>query len=144
VTEHKEFGAWIESSYKDVMMKRFKGGQGEGLVSKTFTHPVTFINDSTVLEIKKNGEVVLLSGEFERTTLEVDTVVLANVVVDESLYESYRSAGLLVTRIGDAKKVRNLRGAVTDGANVGLTLDKDLQYNANLEFVSTLPTELRR
>jgi len=45
-----------------------------------------------------------------------------------------------VTRIGDAKKVRNLRGAVTDGADIGLTLDKELQYNANSQFVSNLPT----
>ncbi len=140
VTEHKEFGAWVEPCHKDVMMKRFAGGQGEGLTSRTFAHPVTFLNDSTVLEIRKDGEVVLLDGKFERSTLKVDTVVLANVVADEKLYQSYRAAGLLVTRIGDAKKVRNLRGAVTDGADIGLTLDKELQYNANSQFVSNLPT----
>jgi 2,4-dienoyl-CoA reductase-like NADH-dependent reductase (Old Yellow Enzyme family)/thioredoxin reductase len=144
VTEHKEFGLWVEPCHKDVMMKRFKGGQGEGLTSKTFAHPVTFINDSSVLEIAKNGDVVLVNGRFERSTLKVDTVVLANVVADDSLYQSYRAAGLLVTKIGDAKKVRNLRGAVTDGADIGLTLDKELRYNANMEFVSNLPTELGR
>ncbi len=42
--------------------------------------------------------------------------------------------------IGDVRRIRNLRGAVTDGANIGLTLDKDLQINANGEIVSRLPT----
>ena len=142
VTEHKEFGAWVEPCHKDVMMKRFKGGQGEALTSKTFAHPVTFINDSTVLEIGTDGTVVLVNGAFERSTLKVDTIVLANVDTDDTLYRSYREAGLLVTRIGDAKKVRNLRGAVTDGANIGLTLDAELRCNANNEFISDLPTEL--
>jgi hypothetical protein len=36
--------------------------------------------------------------------------------------------------------VRNLRGAVTDGADRGLTLDRDLRYNANAELVACLPT----
>jgi hypothetical protein len=140
VTEHKEFGLWVEPCHRDVMIKRFKGGQGEALTSKTFAHPVTYINDSTVLEIRKDGEVVLVNGKFERSTLKVDHVVLATVVADDSLYRSYKAAGLLVTRIGDAKKVRNLRGAVTDGANVAFTLDKDVQLNANAEIVANLPT----
>ena len=140
VTEHKEFGLWVEPCHRDVMIKRFKGGQGEGLTSKTFAHPVTYINDSTVLEIRKDGEVVLVNGKFERSTLKVDHVVLANVVADDSLYQSCKAAGLLVTKIGDAKKVRNLRGAVTDGANVAFTLDKDVQLNANAEIVANLPS----
>jgi hypothetical protein len=83
---------------------------------------------------------VLVNGKFERSTLKVDHVVLANVVADDRLYQSYQAAGLLVTRIGDAKKVRNLRGAVTDGANVAFTLDKDVKLNANSEIVANLPT----
>ncbi len=51
-----------------------------------------------------------------------------------------REAGLPATMIGDVRRIRNLRGAVTDGANIGLTLDKDLQINANGEIVSRLPT----
>jgi hypothetical protein len=46
-----------------------------------------------------------------------------------------------VTRIGDAKQVRNLRGAVTDGANVGLTLNEDLRLNANGAIIADLPTD---
>ncbi|MGA2642871.1 MAG: FAD-dependent oxidoreductase [Spirochaetia bacterium] len=140
VTAHRAFGSWMEPCHKDVMDKRFKGGQGEGLVSKTFAHPVTIIPSSSVLEIGKDGEVVLMDSRFERSTIKVDNVVLADVVADDSLVESYREAGLLVTKIGDAKKVRNLRGAVTDGANAAFILGREIQMNANAEIVANLPT----
>ena len=143
VTANRAFATWMEPCHKDVMDKRFKGGQGEGLTSKTFAHPVTIIPESTVMEIRKDGEVVLQNSRFERSTIKVDTVVLAEVAPDASLMESYRAAGLLVTKIGDAKKVRNLRGAVTDGANAAFILGKDIQLNANAEIVANLPTELR-
>jgi 2,4-dienoyl-CoA reductase-like NADH-dependent reductase (Old Yellow Enzyme family)/thioredoxin reductase len=142
VTENASFASWMEPCHKDVMEKRFKGGQGEGLKGKTFTHPATVIPDSSVLEIGKNGEVVLVNGRFERSTVKVDTVVLANVRENNVLYNDYKGAGLLVTKIGDAKKVRNLRGAVTDGANVGLTITGDLRMNANDEIIADLPTEI--
>jgi hypothetical protein len=48
----------------------------------------------------------------------------------------------VVTKIGDAKKVRNLRGAVTEGANIGLTMTEDLRINANNEIIAGLPTEI--
>jgi 2,4-dienoyl-CoA reductase-like NADH-dependent reductase (Old Yellow Enzyme family)/thioredoxin reductase len=142
VTENSEFASWMEPCHKDVMQKRFNGGQGEGLSGKTFKHPVTIIPDSSVLEIGKDGEVVLVNGKFERSTLKVDNVVLANVQANDELYELYRKAGLIVTKLGDAKKVRNLRGAVTDGANIGITINKDLQINANDEIIASLPTEI--
>ena len=140
VTENSGFASWMEPCHKDVMQKRFNGGQGEGLSGKTFKHPVTIIPDSSVLEIGKDGEVVLVNGKFERSTLKVDNVVLANVQASDELYELYRKEGLVVTKLGDAKKVRNLRGAVTDGANIGITINKDLQINANAEIIASLPT----
>ena len=142
VTENASFASWMEPCHKDVMDKRFAGGQGEGLKGKTFAHPVTVIPDSSVLEIGKNGVVVLVNGNFERSTVTVDTVVLANVTENAALYDDYRKAGLVVTKIGDAKKVRNLRGAVTDGANIGLTVTEDLRINANNEIIACLPTEI--
>jgi 2,4-dienoyl-CoA reductase-like NADH-dependent reductase (Old Yellow Enzyme family)/thioredoxin reductase len=142
VTENAVFGSWMEPCHKDVMDKRFNGGQGEALNSKTFKHPVTIIVDSSVLEIGKDGEVVLLNGKFERSTVKVDNVVLACVKANDELYESYRKAGLVVTKLGDAKKISNLRGAVTDGANIGLILDEDLQINANAEIIASLPSDI--
>lgn len=140
VTENPEFASWMEPCHKDVMDKRFIGGQGEALTSKTFKHPVIIIPDSSVLEIGKDGEVVLLNGKFERSSIKVDNVVLACVQANDALYETYRKAGLVVTKLGDARKVTNLRGAVTDGANFGLTVDESLQINANAEIIANLPT----
>lgn len=142
VTPNKEFASWLEPCTRDVMVKRLAGGNGEGLTGKTFAHPVTVIPNSTVLEIGEDGEVVILSNSFERSRVKVDNVVLATVQANDSLYKEYLDAGLVASKIGDARKVRNLRGAVTDGANAGLTADKDLQLNANRAVVASLPTDV--
>jgi 2,4-dienoyl-CoA reductase-like NADH-dependent reductase (Old Yellow Enzyme family)/thioredoxin reductase len=143
VTPNAEFASWLEPCTRDVMVKRFKGGNGEGLTLKTFAHPVTIIPSSSVLEISDNGDVVIVNSQFERSIVNVDTVVLASMRTDDSLYQSYAAAGLVVVKIGDARQVRNLRGAVNDGANAGLTLDRDLGLNANRALVADLPTEVR-
>jgi thioredoxin reductase len=142
VTEKREFASWLEPCHKDVMDKRFKGGNGEGLQGKTFAHPVTVIADTTVTEVRPNGEVVLMDGRFNKSVLKVDDVVLASVVADDGYYRSLLAAGIKAVRIGDLKKVRNLRGAVTDGANAGLVLGGDLMLNANRELIAGLPTEV--
>jgi hypothetical protein len=143
VTPHRGFASWMEPVHKDVMVKRFAGGNGEALGGKTFAHPVTVIPDSSVLGIKEDGEVILIDGSFQRSALKVDNVVLADVVADEALFRKYAEAGLTVARIADVKQVRNLRGAVTDGANLGLVLDRDLGLNANQALIADLPTENR-
>ena len=140
VTENNDFAEWMEPCHRDVMMKRFACGNGEGLKSKKYAHPVTIIPNSSVLEIKKDGTVVIVNSEFEKSTMKVDTVVLAGVVPDDSIYEKCLEAGLNVVRIGDAKKVRNVRGAVTDGANAALVIEKGVTLNANNELISDLPT----
>lgn len=141
VTKNQKFAPWMEPCHKDIMDKRFRGEQGEGLTAKTFEHPVTIITDSSVLSIGQDGEVVLIDGKFERSAVKADNVILADVEKNDDLYQEYRKAGLLVSRIGDAKAVRNLRGAVTDGANVGLALNEDLRLNANGEIIAELPTD---
>lgn len=143
VTENREFAAWMEPIHKDVMMKRFKCSNGEGLKGKTFNQPVTIIPNSTVFEIKNGGEVIIGNNKFEKSVIKVDNVILATMKADETIYKKYTNAGLVVTKIGDARKVRNLRSAVTDGANIGLTVDKDLQINANGEIISNLPTDIQ-
>jgi len=35
-----------------------------------------------------------------------------------------------------------LRAAVTEGANIGLTLDSDLMLNANAALIARLPSEI--
>ncbi|MEW5815787.1 MAG: FAD-dependent oxidoreductase [Spirochaetota bacterium] len=142
VTEHKEFAAWMEPCHKDVMVKRFNGGNGEGLKGKTFAHPVTILNNSTVLEIRNGNEVVLVDNKFNRKTIKVDNLVLATVESEHSFYKSLLDAGVNVAMVGDLKKVRNLRNAVTDGANIGLTLDKGLMINANNVLIANLPSDV--
>ena len=122
------------------MMKRFAGGNGEGLKSKTYANTVTIIPNSSVLEIKKDGTVVIISNEFEKSTVKIDTVVLSKVESNDSVYESFLEAGLNVAKIGDAKKIRNVRGAVTDGANAALVIEEGAILNANNGLISNLPT----
>ena len=81
-----------------------------------------------------------MDSTFKRSTVKADTVVLANVEPNNSIYEGLLEAGLNVVKIGDAKSVRNVRGAVTDGANVALVVDKGATLNANNELISDLPT----
>jgi len=140
VTENGDFAEWMEPCHRDVMMKRFACGNGEGLKGKTYAHPVTVVPNSSVLEIRKDGTVVVVNSAFERSTIKADTVVLASVEPNDSLYEGFLEAGLNVARIGDAKHVRNVRGAVTDGANAALVIEKDVMLNANNELISNLPT----
>jgi hypothetical protein len=125
------------------MMNRFAGGNGEGLKTRTYAHPVTVITESTVVEIKDQGEVVIQDREFNKSTIKVDNVVLTQVKCNDDLYQELLDAGIVVAKIGDAKKVRNLRGAVTDGANIGFTLDLDLMMNANNSPIANLPTEVK-
>ncbi|MHC4147602.1 MAG: NAD(P)/FAD-dependent oxidoreductase, partial [Planctomycetota bacterium] len=143
VTENRDFAEWMEPVHRDVMLKRFACGNGEGLKSKTYKHAVKIIPGSSVLEIRKDGTVIILSSTFERSEVKTDTVVLANVEPNDGVYESLLEAGLVAVRIGDSKKVRNVRGAVTDGANVALAIEKNAALNANNELISNLPTGIK-
>jgi 2,4-dienoyl-CoA reductase-like NADH-dependent reductase (Old Yellow Enzyme family)/thioredoxin reductase len=142
-TENGEFAQWMEPCHKDVMLKRFAGGNGEGLEGKPFDKPVAVLPNSTVVEIKADGEVTLMDNRFQKSTLIVDNVVLASVEPDEGLGEALQEAGVTVAKIGDCSRVRNLRAAVTEGANVGLTIDEKLGLNANRTIISKPPTEVQ-
>ncbi len=142
VTPHAEFASWMEPCHRDIMMKRFAGGNGEGLKGRPFPHPVTVISRTSVLEIVPDGSVVLLDSQFQRSTVRADTVVLADVEPNDNLYAALLEAGSKVVKIGDARQVRNFRGAITDGANVALSIEADAVLNANLQLVAHLPSEI--
>lgn len=143
VTENRDFAEWMEPVHKDVMMKRFACNNGEGLTDEPFKQPVTVIANTTVVEITSGGDVTLMDNEFRKSSLKVTNVVLANVEPDDTMFGALLEAGITVTKIGDAKRVRNLRAAVTEGANAGLTLDEGLTMNGNRTIISRLPTEVR-
>ncbi|MCR4413182.1 MAG: FAD-dependent oxidoreductase, partial [Thermoguttaceae bacterium] len=113
VTENREFAAWMEPCHRDVMLKRFAGGNGEGLKGPPFAHRVTVIPNTTVTEIRP-GSVTLLDHRFRKTTLAADSVVLAKVEPDDGLVRALLDAGLRAVAIGDCRQVRNLRAAVTE------------------------------
>jgi NADPH-dependent glutamate synthase beta subunit-like oxidoreductase len=135
VTENEEFAAWMEPAHRDVMRKRFRCGNGEGVSLKPFKHAVTVLPRSTVVEIGAGGEVTILDSRFRKSTVVVDTVVLAAVESDDGLYRALSAAGKAAVRVGDCKRVRNLRAAVLEGAHAGFTVDKGFSINANGEIV---------
>ncbi len=142
VTESRRFAEWMEPCHFDIMNKRFAGSNGEALKGKTFKYPVTVITNSTVREIDKDGTVTLMNNKFAGSTVKVDNVVLAQVASNNGLYEKLLEGGAIVEKVGDAKKVRNLRGAVTDGANIALAIDEKVMLNANNAAIANLPTDV--
>lgn len=144
VTANREFALWMEPVHRDIMIKRFAGGNGEALKSSTFKHPVTVIPNASVLEIGSGDEVVVMNSRFERQELTVDHVVLGQVVCSgNSLQAELLDVGVPVQTVGDRKAVRNLRAAVYEGANAGLVVDENLQLNANNRLIGLLPSDVR-
>ncbi len=138
VTENKELGQNLEVIHKEVMMMRFAGGNGQGLEGQPIKIPVVVKTGTTVTEIR-DGEVVLMDDKFNKEVIQVDDVILAKQQPNTTLYQTLLDAGLKVALMGDAKKVSNVRGAVTDGAMLGLMLDGDVCINANGVLSKRLP-----
>jgi len=84
-----------------------------------------------------------MNDAFEKETIAVDTVVLAKTKPNTELYDSLLAAGLHVVNIGDSNLVRNVRGAMTDGANAGLMIDGDIFMNANNALSRGLPYDVK-
>jgi len=143
VTEDPEFCPDIEPIHREVMKMRFAGGNGEGLEGVPIKIPVVVHTKMTVLEIK-DGSVILMNDQLEKETLEVDTVVLAKVVPDDELFNSLKDSGLKIMNMGDSRKIRNVRGAMTDGAEAGIMLDEGIFMNANGTLSSALPTDVKK
>jgi 2,4-dienoyl-CoA reductase-like NADH-dependent reductase (Old Yellow Enzyme family)/thioredoxin reductase len=143
VTEEKQFAPDIEAIHKEVMMMRFSGGNGQALEGTPIKIPVQVKTGTTILEIKK-GQVTLINDDLEKETLEIETVVNGNTEPNNELYEAVAEAGLKVANIGDSRMVRNVRGAMTDGANAGLMIDDDIFMNANNVLSNALPQDVRK
>ncbi len=141
VTEDDEFCPDIEPIHKEVMKMRFAGGNGQALEGTPFKHPVKIMTNTTVLEIK-DGKAVLIDGEMNKITVDVDDMVLAKTESNTRLYDKLVDAGLLVANVGDSKFVSNVRGAMTSGANAGLMIDEGIFMNANNTLSSDLPMDV--
>jgi NADPH-dependent 2,4-dienoyl-CoA reductase/sulfur reductase-like enzyme len=143
VTEDKEFAPEYEPIHKDVMMQRFAGGNGQALEGTPIAIPVTVKTGTTILEIA-GKKVLLINDSLEKETVEVDTVVNGNTEPNDGLFKALVDAGIKVANMGDSRLVRNVRGAMTDGANAGLMIDDGVFMNANNILSSTLPQDVRR
>ena len=143
VTEKHEFGSSVEVIHMYVLRKRFKQTDAEALVSKPFKYPVKVIENSTLYEIR-DSEVVVENKSFERTTLQIDTVVSCHTRSNVALLNKLKTAGIKVLNAGDAVRPRNLNSAVTEGAAFGLSLDENLLFNSNDAIMNELPIDVLR
>jgi hypothetical protein len=143
VTENKEFGDKVEPIHREVLLMRLAGGNAEGLKGNPVKIPVRILTDTTILEIRA-GEVVLLHGNFHKETIQAEAVLQAHVTADTTLYDRLTAEGMTVALLGDARRVRNLRGAVYDGTNFGLTLDGDVFVNPNGVLTTGIPLKSGR
>jgi len=143
ITEDKEFAPEIEPIHKEIMKMRFAGGNGQALEGIPFDHPVTVMTQTTLLEYK-DGEVIVMDNKFNKVSIPCDDLILARQEPDTGLYETLLAEGLLVANIGDSRAVRNVRGAMTDGAQAGLILDDGLFMNANNVLSSELPFDVEQ
>jgi len=143
VTEDSEFCPDIEPIHKEVMKMRFAGGNGQGLEGNPVKIPVDIRIKTTVLEIKK-GAAVLMNDKFEKETINVDTVVLAKTAPDDELFRKLRDSGLKIQNMGDSRIVKNVRNAMTDGAEAGIILDEGLFMNANGILSNDLPLDVKK
>ena len=141
VTENREFAAECEVIHMYVARKRFAQGDAEVLESRPYKYPVTVLTQTTVREIRA-GEVVLQDGDFNRTTLAVDSIVGCHTRPRLELFEELRAAGIHVINVGDSVRPRNLYFAVKEGAGVGLAVDEHLLFNPNHAVVNDLPLDV--
>lgn len=141
VTEKHEFGSTVEVIHMYVLRKRFKQTDAEALDSKPFKFPVKVIENSTVYEVR-DGQVVVQDKNFNRTTLEIDTVVSCHTRPNAEFLNQLKAAGIKAVNAGDSVRPRNLNSAVTEGAAFGLSLDENLLFNPNDAIMNELPIDV--
>ena len=152
VTEDKEFGTGLEIVHKETLLKRFSCSNGAGLPggegalaaeAGPIAIPVVIKTATTVLEVK-DGSIVLMDENFRKYEETCDSVIYGDTKSNTRLYDELVAAGLLVGNIGDSKKVRNIRGATTDGACAGLMIDNKCFMNANNVLTTGYPADVER
>ncbi|MBE3572486.1 MAG: FAD-dependent oxidoreductase [Moorella humiferrea] len=142
VTPNKELGSTIEPVHMYVVRKRFNQTDAEALTSKPYRYPVKVITSATLLEIREDA-VVIMDREFNRTIIPADTVVICQVKPNTGLFNELLAAGLKVVNVGDSVRPRNLKAAVSEGANFGLMVDGDTIFNTNGALMDDIPLDVR-
>ena len=142
ITENKDWGADLEPVHKEVLKRRFNLQNGRALPGVPYKHKVDILTNTTILEIR-DGEVEVIDKDLKRRTIPCDTVIYANCVSNTRLYDQLKEAGLNVVNMGDSKRISNVRGAMTDGANAGLMIDEGMFMNPNGVMTGPLPLDRR-
>ncbi len=141
VTERREFAAACEVIHMYVQRKRFALGDAEVLHSRPYRHPVTIIESTTVAEIAE-GSVVLQDRDFNRSTVEIDSVVTSHTRPNVALFEELRAAGVRVVNAGDSVRPRTLHWAVREGSAFGLAVDERMLFNPNHAVMNEIPLDV--
>ena len=130
ITENKELGENLEPIHKEVLKRRFNLQNGYGLQGVPYKHKVDVHTKTTILEIRDH-EVVCIDKELKKFVIPCDTVVFCKQEPEDALFKELLDAGIRVVNMGDSKEIRNVRGAVMDGANAGIIIDDDCFMNPN-------------
>jgi 2,4-dienoyl-CoA reductase-like NADH-dependent reductase (Old Yellow Enzyme family) len=141
VTEEAEFAPGLEVVHRETLKTRFAGGNGAGLEGRPIKIPVEIKLNTSIIEIRE-GSAVLMDNKFNKYEVSCDTVILGGMEQNTELYDELLAAGLTVGNIGDSRRVRNVRGAMTDGANAAYMIDEGIFMNANNALSSGLPTDV--
>ena len=142
ITENKEFGQDLEPVHKEVMKRRFQMKNGYGLKGIPYKYPVDVLTETTILEVKDH-EVICIGKDLKQFAVPCETLIYCKTKENTRLFDSLKAAGLNVVNMGDSKKVRNVRGAMTDGTNAGLVIEDGMFMNANGCLTTPLPLDCR-
>lgn len=124
-----------------VVRLRFKQQEAEALQSKPYKHPVNIIEDSTVLSVGE-GRVTIQDSVFNKTTLDIDTVVTCHTKPNNEFFEVMKAAGLKVANVGDSVSPRNLYAAVKEGAIFAKNLEGHALFNSNGAPMNEIPLDV--
>jgi 2,4-dienoyl-CoA reductase-like NADH-dependent reductase (Old Yellow Enzyme family)/thioredoxin reductase len=145
VTEDSEFGRDLETIHKDMQLLRFNGSNSPCLMEEDphpIKIPVRVILNTRIMEIRE-GKVLLMDKDFREETIQVDSVVIGHTESDTALFDELMEKGVKTAKIGDARVVKNVRNAMTDGAQAAIELDGDMFVNANGMLTYGLPQDVR-
>ena len=145
VTEDSEFGKDLETVHKDMQLLRFNGSNSPCLVEEDpqpIKIPVRVILNTRIMEIR-DGEAVLMNKDFTEETIKVDSVVIGQTESNTALFDALLAQGVKAAKIGDARVVKNVRNAMTDGAQIAIELDDDMFVNANGMLTHDMPQDVQ-
>jgi len=141
VTHNPQFASKVETIHMYVAFKRFNLEEAEALEPKPYKYPVKVLTSTTVIRVD-DGKVIVQDSGFNKSELDIDTVVSCHVKPAITLLQQAREAGIKIVNLGDAVKPRNLHAAVMDGAVFGKNVEGNALINPNHAAMNNLPIDV--